>query len=121
MIKLTEDLTEFYNSLEKIHSLMQGIKVRNTWEEVSEAAHRELNLSLVNKYVKNISSFVSFPLPLKSMGRPVKYPDSEEEKVRFKEYKKKGFSLRQIEEAEGLKKDVIAEKLKRYKLPPGGL
>jgi len=50
------------------------------------------------------------------MGRPVKYPDSEEEKERFKEYKKKGFSLRQIEEAEGLKKDVIAEKLKRYKL-----
>ena len=47
MSKLTKDLTEFYNSLEKIHSLMQGIKVRNTWEEVSEAAHRELNLSLV--------------------------------------------------------------------------
>jgi len=116
MSQLIENLTEFYNSLEKLHSLIQSIKVRNTWVEVSEAAHRELNLSLVNKYVKNISSFVSFPLPLKQMGRPVKYPDSEEEKERFKEYKKKGFSLRQIEEAEGLKKDVIAEKLKRYKL-----
>jgi len=50
------------------------------------------------------------------MGRPVKYTDSEEEKERFKEYKKKGFSLRQIEAAEGLKKGVISEKLKRYKL-----
>jgi hypothetical protein len=113
MSKLTEDLTEFYDSLEKLDSLVQSIKAQNDWPEVSKAAHRDLNLFKINKYVKNISSFVSFPLPLKSMGRPVKYPDSEEEKERFKAYKKKGFSLRQIEEAEGLKKDVIAEKLKR--------
>ena len=45
--------------------------------------------------------------------RPLKYPDSEEEKERFKEYKKKEFPLRHIEETEGLKKELKTIKIWR--------
>jgi len=114
MGKLEKDLKNFFDLLDRTHKLIENIKARNTRAEVSEVAHKELNIPKVNKYVKNLIDFTIFPEPTNPVGRPVKYPDSEEEKNRFIEYREKGLSYREISEKAKLKKDVIAEKLKRY-------
>jgi hypothetical protein len=116
MGKLENDLTDFFETLENLNGIIQSIKAGNEWQEVSEAAHRGLKLPLVNKYVKNIVTFASFPERSKPAHRPVKFEDSEEEKQRFIEYMQKGLSLREIGEIEQLKKDIVSRKIKRYGL-----
>jgi hypothetical protein len=56
MGKLEEDLKNFFDLLDRTHKLIENIKARNTRDEVSEAAHKGLNIPKVNKYLKNYMS-----------------------------------------------------------------
>ncbi len=114
MGKLENEMTDFFEKLENLNGLIQGIKASNEWQEVSEVAHGQLNLPQVNKWVKNIVGFTSFPVQPKPAHRPIKFEDSEEEKQRFIEYREKGLPIRVICEKENLKKDMVFRKLKRY-------
>lgn len=116
MGKLENDLTDFYEKLEELNGIIQDIMAGNECFEVSETAQKSLKIPMVNKYVRNIITFTSFPERPKPAHRPVKFEDSEEEKQRFMEYMQKGLSLREIGEIEQLKKDIVSRKLKRYGL-----
>ena len=114
MSTLHEGLTDFYSHLEQAHLAVRAIKTQFDQWDVSEAAQKGLNIPKIHKMIKEIERFSVFPVKPKPAHRPVKYPDSVEEKKRFEQYKKQGLSLREIGERESLKKDVIAAKLKRY-------
>jgi hypothetical protein len=111
---ITNSINEFMQLLTKLNQLINEIE--STWNryEVSEIAKKELDLESVRNAMKNLNDFVVFPEKVRDPGRPVKFPDSKEEKGLFKKFRGEGLSLRSISDNTGMSKDMVDRKLKRY-------
>ncbi|MFC2155122.1 hypothetical protein ACFLRB_01345 [Acidobacteriota bacterium] len=92
---------------------MNAIKTFDRFD-VTEVAKKTGRISVLRKTAKEFIDFVEFPEQQREPGRPVKYPDSEQEKKILAGYIKEGLSIRKIAVKTGISKDVISAKLKRY-------
>jgi hypothetical protein len=61
-----------------------------------------------------IQRFLRSPLWDPKPGRPVEYPESDQEKMKYERYRRNGFSMRHIARNEKVSADTVFRKLKKY-------
>ena len=111
--QLNEDLEALIDCAADLKRHMNVVKAFDRYD-VTEAAKKTRRISVLRKTAKEFIDFVEFLERHREPGRPVKYPDSEQEKKILSGYIKEGLSFRKIAEKTGMSKDVVSAKLKRY-------
>jgi predicted DNA-binding protein YlxM (UPF0122 family) len=116
--QLTKDFVEFRDLVTQLRNQMDKIKSYLEYDrfDITEVAKKTGHIRYLRQAAKEFIDFVEFPEKIRDPGRPVKFPDSPEEKELLNRYVKEGLSIRKIAEKTGLSKDVVEVKLKRYRI-----
>ena len=93
---------------------MENQKADNT--DTVHFVRKFIDLKKLKKMGTRINRFLRFPLMESKPGRPLEYPDSEDEKKRYQLYRSEGLSIRQIAKKEKMSPRTIFRKLKKYQL-----
>lgn len=108
--KLETDLIEIKLLIESIENEKMGEK------ETAGFVRRFIEQKKLKKIDAKIRHFLRYPLMEPRTGRPVEYPESNNEKARFKSYRLDGMSIRQIAKVERMSSNTILRKLRKYNI-----
>lgn len=110
LVKLESDLIEIGLLIESLES------EKNRHEDAPGFVRRFIELKNLKKILSRINRFFRTPLRESRPGRPIEYPNSEEEKKRYEQLRHEGLSIRKIAKMEKMSTDTVFRKLKRYGL-----
>jgi phage pi2 protein 07 len=116
-LSIYDKLRKFEYDLIEINLLIESIE--NEKIEEKDAAgfvRRFIDIKKLKKIEERINRFLKFPLMEPGLGRPVEYPDSEQEKKKYNLYRIEGLSIRQIAKKEKTSPDTVLRKLKKYNI-----
>ena len=116
-LTIHEKLKKLESDLIEIKLLIESLENEEQLKNDSAAfVRRFIDLKKLRKIELRINRFLRFPLREPKPGRPVEYPNSEEEKQRYKLYRQDGLSIRKIAKIEKMSPDTIFRKLKYYQI-----
>lgn len=116
-LSLYEKLKKIEANLTEINLLIDSLEIeKNRNRDSLFLVKRFIDIKKLKKVESRIQQFLRFPLRDPRPGRPVEYPESEQEKKRYKRYRQDGFSIRQIAKIEKMSADTIFRKLKKYQI-----
>jgi len=116
--QLTQDFEKLRDLVIRLKNQMDKIKSYREYDrfEITQVAKSTGSLRVLRQVAKELIDFVEFPERIREIGRPVKFPDSPEEKELLTGYVKKGMSNRKIAQKIGMSKDIVSLKVKRYEI-----
>lgn len=114
--ELKKDFEELIQMATNLKIQINKIKLYKEFDrfDVTEIAKESGRIRILRQTAKELDDFVAFPERVRDVGRPVKYPDSQQEKELLTGYVKEGLSIRKIAQKTGISKDVISGKINRY-------
>jgi hypothetical protein len=112
-----EKLKKIESNLIEINLLIESLETEDSHEADSRFLVRQfIDIKQLKKVGIRIQRFLRFPLWDPKPGRPVEYPESDQEKARYQRYRQAGLSIRQIARKEKLSADTVFRKLKKYEI-----
>ena len=116
--QLTQGFEEFRDLFTRLKNQMDKIKSYKEYDrfDITQVAKNTGSQRVLRQVAKEIIDFVEFPERIREIGRPVKFPDSPEEKELLNGYVKDGMSNRKIAQKTAMSKDMVSIKLKRYNI-----
>jgi hypothetical protein len=116
-LSIHEKLKKIESNLIELNLLIDSLENHKTAD--SNAVHfirKFIDLKKLKKAGNRLNRFLKFPLMEPKPGRPLEYPDSEDEKKRYRRYRIEGLSIRQIAKKEKMSPKTVFRKLKKYQL-----
>jgi hypothetical protein len=116
-LNIHEKLKKIESNLIELILLIDSMENQKT--SGSDTVHfirKFIDLKKLKKAGNRINRFLKFPLMEPKPGRPLEYPDSEDEKKKYQSYRLDGLSIRQIAKKEKMSPRTIFRKLKKYQL-----
>ena len=116
-LTIYDKLKKIETNLIKINLLIESIENEKMGEkETANFIRRFFEQKNLKRIEVRISRFLRFPLQEPKTGRPVEFPDSGQEKRRYKSFRLQGLSVRQIAKKEKTSPATVCRKLKAYKI-----
>lgn len=116
-LSIHEKLKKFESNLVELNLLIESMENQKTGNnETVHFVRKFIELKKLKKLGHRVNRFLKFPLIESKPGRPLEYPDSEDEKRRYRLYRSEGMSIRQIAKKEKMSPRTIFRKLKKYNL-----
>ena len=116
-LSLYEKLKKIEANLTEINLLIDSLEIeKNRGRDSLFLVKRFIDIKKLKKVESIIQRFLRFPLRDPRPGRPVEYPESEQEKKIYERYRQDGFSIRQISKIEKMSVDTVFRKLKKYQI-----
>lgn len=116
-LSIYEKLKKIESNLVEINLLIESLETEQGNEGDSQFLVRQfIDIKKLKKVGNRIQRFLRFPLWDPKPGRPVEYPESDREKIKYKRYRQNGLSIRQIAKNEKVSADTVFRKLKKYRI-----
>lgn len=116
-LTIYDKLKKIESNLIQINLLIESIENEKMGEkETASFIKRFFEQKRLERIETRINRFLRFPLLEPKTGRPIEFPDSEQEKRRYRSFRLEGLSVRQIAKKERTSPATVCRKLKAYKI-----
>lgn len=116
-LSIYEKMKKIESALTEINLLIESLEgEENHGQDSQFLVKRFIDIRKLKKVEYRIQRFLKSPLWDPKPGRPVEYPESDQEKTKYERYRQNGLSIRQIAKNEKVSADTVFRKLKKYRI-----